>query len=591
MAIKHKGGSFLIETVPAAEVFTPEDLGPEQKAIGETVRDFVEREVKPYLPAMERHEFEHNVRLIRQAAELGLTAIEIPEEYGGLGLDKVTAAVVIENMGPSGSFSVSFGAHTGIGTLPIVFFGNRAQKEKYLPALASAEKIAAYALTEAGSGSDALGARTTARLSEDGKYWILNGTKQWITNAGFADVFVVYAKVDGDKFSAFIVEKDYPGVSTGNEEHKMGIRGSSTRTLILEDAKVPVENLLFEVGKGHVIAFNILNIGRFKLGAGCTGSAKYVLNIATKYAQEREQFGRPIAQFPLIQQKLAEMAARSYAAESVIYRTAGLMEEGLAEIDHTAEDAGQQSAKAIHEYAIEASINKVFGSEVLDFVVDEAVQIHGGYGYMDEYEVSTAYRDSRINRIFEGTNEINRMLIPGELLKKALKGQLPLMQVLAGLQDELLGLMPPLFEGAEPLEQEKWLVEAAKKITLMVSGLGVQKYQQKVQEEQEFLAGVADMIAETFAMESGLLRALKAIERDGVEAAAMKADLATFYVHDAFARLELTARNLLASISEGEELRTQLAIVRKLGRRDAVNRVALGRRIAQRVLEAGGYVV
>ncbi|MFO7171341.1 MAG: acyl-CoA dehydrogenase family protein [Bacillota bacterium] len=591
MAVRHKGGSFLIESVPAAEVFTPEDLTPEQRAIAETVRDFVAREVRPYLDAMERHEFEHNVRLLRQAAELGLTGIEIPAEFGGLGLDKVTAAVVMENMGPAASFSVTFGAHTGIGTLPIVFFGNRAQKEKYLPALAAGEKIAAYALTEAGSGSDALGARTTARLSEDGKYWILNGTKQWITNAGFADIFIVYAKVDGERFSAFIVERGFPGVSTGNEEHKVGIRGSSTRTLILEDARVPVENLLFEVGKGHVIAFNILNIGRFKLGAGCTGSAKYLLGIAARYAQERHQFGRPIAQFPLIQQKLAEMAARTYAAESVVYRTAGLLEEGLAEIDHTAEDAGQQSARAIHEYAVECSINKVLGSEVLDFVVDEAVQIHGGYGFMEEYEVARAWRDARINRIFEGTNEINRLLIPGELLKKALRGQLPLMQAVMGLQDELLGLMPPIFEGAEPLEQEKWLVEAAKKITLMVAGLGVQKYQQQVEREQEFLAGVADLIIETFAMESSLLRALKALDREGAEAAAAKVDLATFYLHDAFARVEQIARNLLASLSEGEELRTQLAILRKLGRRDPINRVALGRRIAQRVLAAGGYAV
>ncbi|BDG58945.1 acyl-CoA dehydrogenase family protein [Caldinitratiruptor microaerophilus] len=588
---RHKGGSFLIEAAAPEDVFTPEDLSAEQRAIGDTVREFVEREVWPALPAMERHEFEHNVRLLRRAAELGLTGIEIPEEFGGLGLDKVTAAVVTENMGPGASFAVTFGAHTGIGTLPIVFFGNRDQKARYLPALASAEKIAAYALTEPESGSDALSARTTARLSPDGQHYILNGTKQWISNGGFADVFVLYAKVDGEKFTAFIVERGFPGVSTGAEEHKMGLLGSSTVQVILQDAQVPVANVLHEVGKGHQVAFNILNIGRFKLAAGCVGSSKHVLGLAARYAQERHQFGRPIASFPLIQQKLADMAVRTYAAESMVYRTAGLLEEGLAEIDPGAEDAGRLSARAIHEYAVEASANKVFASEVLDFVVDEGVQIHGGYGYMREYEVERAFRDARINRIFEGTNEINRLLVPGELVRRALKGDLALLPAMEQLQRELVTLVPPVPAGAVPLEVESWLVEAARKLTLMVAGLGVQKYGTALEGEQELLAGVADMVIDLFAMESAILRARKAVLRSGPEDAQGHVDLATAATHDAFDRIESTARRLLAAIEEGDALRSQLAVVRKLARRDPVNRVALGRRIARRVLAAGGYTV
>jgi alkylation response protein AidB-like acyl-CoA dehydrogenase len=524
------------------------------------------------------------VRLLKQMGELGLTGIEIPEQFGGQGLDKVTATVVIEALGAAGAFSVTYGAHTGIGTLPIVFFGTREQKQRYLPKMATAEKIGAYCLTEASSGSDALGARATARLSEDGRHWILNGTKQWVSNGGFADVFVVYAKVDGEKFSAFIVDRDSPGLSTGREEHKMGIKGSSTRSVILEDCRVPVENLLFEVGKGHTIAFNILNIGRFMLGAGALGGAKQVMGIAARYAGERVQFGKPIAEFPLIQQKLAEMAVRIYAAESACYRTAALLDEGLAGIDHDADDAGQQSAKAIHEYVVECSIMKVLGSEVLDYVVDEAVQVHGGYGFMEEFEVSRAYRDSRINRIFEGTNEINRMLLTGDLLKKGLKGQLPLMQALGGLQDELLALTPPMFEGSAEPEQEEWLVEAARKMGLMVAGLGVQKYGLGVESEQEFLAGIADMLIDTYAMESAVLRARK-------HPSDMRRDLAVAYVHDASTRIVTTARTLLASLDEGDTLRTQLAILRKLTRRDPVDTIHLKRRIAARVLEAQGYMV
>jgi alkylation response protein AidB-like acyl-CoA dehydrogenase len=497
-------------------------------------------------------------------------------------LDKITNMVVLEALGPSGAFGVTYGAHTGIGSLPIVFFGNRAQKEHYLPALATAEKVAAYCLTEPNSGSDALGARSTARLSPDGKHWILNGSKQWITNAGFADLFIVYAKVDGDKFSAFIVERGAPGLSTGKEEHKMGIHGSSTRSVIMQDCTIPVENLLHEVGKGHHIAFNILNIGRFMLGAAVLGGAKQVAGMATQYAQERQQFGKAIAEFPLIQQKLADMAVRLYAAESTIYRTAALLDEGLSEIDATTESAGRQSTQVLQEYVVECSIAKVLGSEVLDFVVDEAVQIHGGYGFMEEYDVCRAYRDSRINRIFEGTNEINRMLITGDLLKKGLKGHLPLMAAISTLQDELLALTPPLFDGTTPLEQEHWLHEAARKIALMVAGLGVQKYQMVMEQEQELLAGIADMLIDIYAMQSVLLRTEK-------HTSDLRRDLASVVCHNAFGRVEATARMLLASLSEGDTLRAQLAILRKLARREPIDTIHLKRRIARAMLEAGGY--
>ena len=584
MLVRHRGGEWVLHSPRAEEVFTPEDLDDFQREVARTVGEFVRREVLPVLPAMEQHDFSHNVRLLRQLGELELAGPSVPEAYGGQGLDKITGMVVLEALGPSGAFSVTYGAHTGIGTLPIVFFGNQAQKEKYLPALATAEKIAAYCLTEPNSGSDALGARTTARLSPDGRSWILNGAKQWITNGGFADVFIVYAKVDGDKFSAFIVERDAPGLSTGKEEHKMGIHGSSTRSVIMQDCTIPVENLLHEVGKGHHIAFNILNIGRFMLGAGVLGGAKQVARIATKYAQERQQFGKAIAEFPLIQQKLAEMAVRLYAAESAAYRTAALLDEGLSEIDHGAESAGRQSTQVLQEYVVECSIVKVLGSEVLDFVTDEAVQIHGGYGFMEEYEVCRAYRDSRINRIFEGTNEINRMLITGDLLKKGLKGQLPLMAAIGGLQDELMAFTPRLFDGATPLEQERWLHESARKIALMVAGLGVQKYGMAMDQEQELLAGIADLLIDIYAMESALLRAEK-------HPSTMRRDLATAFCHDAFTRVEATARTLLASVSEGDTLRTQLAILRKLTRREPVDTIHLKRRIAQEVLQAGGYVV
>jgi alkylation response protein AidB-like acyl-CoA dehydrogenase len=584
-----KGGSFLIDQPAPTDVFTPEDLTEEHKMIAKTTEDFVKEKVWPVLEEIENHNFEHSVRLMKQAGELGLLGADVPEEYEGLGLDKISSTLITEKIALARSFGLTHGAHVGIGSLPIVFFGTEEQKKKYLPALASGEKIAAYALTEPGSGSDALGAKTTAKLSEDGKYYILNGEKQWITNSGFADVFVVYAKVDGEKFTAFIVERDFPGVSTGPEEKKMGIKGSSTRTLILEDAQVPVENLLGEVGKGHVIAFNILNIGRWKLAAGCLGSAKRAIEISVKYAKERKQFNTPIAQFPLIQEKLAQMAIKTFALESMVYRTAGYFEDSLNRVENA---EGAEVAKAIAEYALECSINKVFGSETLDFVVDEGVQIHGGYGFMQEYEIENMYRDSRINRIFEGTNEINRLLIPATLLRKTMKGELPLLQAAQSLQEELLTMMPSLpEEEPAPLEEEAKLIDMAKKIFLMTAGLAVEKYQQKLEKEQEILRDSADIAIEIYAMESAWLRAKKALDKDGLENAQAKVDMAQAYVYDAFGRIEKKARRILSAMEEGDVLRTQLSILKKLTRHEPINEVALNRRIAARVIEAEKYVV
>lgn len=584
-----KGGSFLIDQPAPTDVFTPEDLTEEHKMIGKTTEDFVKEQVWPVLEEIENHQFEHSVRLMKQAGELGLLGADVPEEYEGLGLDKISSTLITEKIALARSFGLTHGAHVGIGSLPIVFFGTEEQKRKYLPALASGEKIAAYALTEPGSGSDALGAKTTAILSDDGKYYILNGEKQWITNSGFADVFVVYAKVDGEKFTAFIVERDFPGVSTGPEEKKMGIKGSSTRTLILQDARVPVENLLGEVGKGHVIAFNILNIGRWKLAAGCLGSAKRAIEISVKYAKERKQFNTPIAQFPLIQEKLAQMATKTFALESMVYRTAGYFEDSLNRVGNA---EGAEVAKAIAEYALECSINKVFGSETLDFVVDEGVQIHGGYGFMQEYEIENMYRDSRINRIFEGTNEINRLLIPATLLRKTMKGELPLLQAAQSLQEELLTMMPSLpEEEPAPLEEEAKLIDMAKKIFLMTAGLAVEKYQQKLEKEQEILRDSADICIEIYAMESAWLRAKKALDREGADKAQAKVDMVQAYVYDAFGRIEKKARRILSAMEEGDVLRTQLSILRKLTRHEPINEVALYRRIAARVIEAEKYVV
>lgn len=588
---KIAGGSFVLDDIDSELVVTPEDFNEEQRMILQTTVDFLEGEVLPKDEEIEKLDYELTLDLLKKAGELGLLSADVPEEYDGLGLDKVSSTIISETLARAASFGLSVGAHVGIGTLPIVFFGTPEQKKKYLPQLATGEKIAAYCLTEPASGSDALGAKTTAKLSEDGQHYILNGSKIFITNAGFADIFIVYAKVDGKDFSAFIVEKEMPGFSLGPEEKKMGIKGSSTRPLYFEDCKVPVENLLGEVGRGHIIAFNILNIGRFKLGAGCLGGAKEAIEHSVKYANTRKQFGTEISSFPLIGKKLADMNIRTFVAESMVYRTSGLIDHILKDLDHSSPDAGKQSAKGIAEYALECSINKVFASEVLDFVADEAVQIHGGYGFTQEYKVERIYRDSRINRIFEGTNEINRMLIPGTLLKKAMKGELPLLQKVQSLQSEMMSMTPgsQSFEGT--LEQESHLLAQAKKLFLMVGGMAVQKLQANIEKEQEMLSNLADLMIEIYAMESVLLRTKKLIARQGEDKAKNAIQMTEVYLYEAFAKIEAIAKQCLVMVEEGDMLRTGLSMVKRLTRTSPINTISLKREIAQRVIQAEKYVV
>ncbi len=590
MGEKIVGGSFIIDDVDYNSVVTPDDFTQEQRMIAETTKDFIEGEILPQDDALESLNYDLTVKFLQKAGELGLLSADVPEQYQGLGLDKVSSTLISERFSKASSFALSVGAHVGIGTLPIVYFGTDEQKKKYLPHLASGQKIAAYCLTEPSSGSDALGAKTTATLSEDGTHYILNGTKQFITNAAFADIFIVYAKVNGTDFSTFIVEKTMEGVSIGPEEKKMGIKGCSTCPLILEDVKVPAENLLWEVGKGHLIAFNILNIGRFKLAAGCLGASKDTIELASAYANERVQFNQPISSFALIRNKLAEMNIRAYVLDSMVYRTAGLIDSSMNDIDFNSSDAGMASAKAIAEYALECSINKVFGSETLDFLADEGVQIHGGYGFIQEYQIERIYRDSRINRIFEGTNEINRLLIPGTLIKRAMKGELPLMQKAEALQEELLTFMPKrTFEGL--LEQEQYMIAMAKKIFLMIGGLAVQKYQQKLENEQEILSHLADIMIQVYATESAFLRTKKLIAKQGEEKAANAIAMTQVFVHESFETIESLAKDALAAMESGDMLKTQLSVLKKLARRTPVNTVVLKRQIAERVISAEKYVV
>lgn len=585
-----KGGGFLIEDVDINRVITPEDFTDEQKMIAQTTQDYVTNEVLPVIENLENHEFEHSVRLLKTAGDLGLLAADVPEEYEGLGLDKIASALIAEKMSPAGGFSITHGAHVGIGSLPIVLFGNHEQKTQYLPKLASGELIAAYALTEPGSGSDALGAKTTAKLNDAGTHYILNGEKQWITNSGFADVFVVYAKIDGEKFTAFIVERSYKGVSVGPEEKKMGIKSSSTRTLILEDAEVPVENLLGEVGRGHIIAFNILNIGRYKLGVGTVGASKRAFELAVAYTNQRQQFKTKLSDFNLTKEKIASMASLIYASESLNYRTVGYFEDRLSQLSDEEQKDGKSVAAAIAEYAIECSIAKVFGSETLDYVADEAVQLHGGYGFMAEYEVERIYRDSRINRIFEGTNEINRMIVPGTFMKKALKGELPLLQVAQELQNELLMLMPEEI-GSAALEQEKYLVKNAKKIAVLAAGAAAQAFGAKLDAEQELLVNIANIANQLYAMESVVIRTQKAIERDGEEKAAQKILYTQIFCQEAFAEIEKEAKETLIASVEGDDARMILSALRKLTRNNPYNLIPKRREAAAKLIEAEKYVV
>ncbi len=582
-----KGGAFLLGPVDEKTVFTPEEFDEIHLMIKNTVLDFVENEVIPKTEEIEEKEEGVTIGLLRKAGELGLLSSDIPEEFGGEEADKITTMLITECVSGGGSFATAFGAHTGIGTLPIVFFGTEEQKKKYLPGLATGELIAAYALTEPEAGSDAMNCKTVATLSEDGKYYILNGEKTFITNAAWADVIITYAKIDGEKFTAFIVDADTEGVTLGAEEKKMGIHGSSTRSVILENVKVPVENMLWKEGKGHQVAFNILNIGRFKLGAGCVGGCKRGIESAAEYALQRIQFKQPIANLNLTKYKIAQMAMLIYTTESLVYRLGGMIDKKLEEVIAEGGD-GSKIVEAIQEYAIECSISKVYCSEALDYVVDEAVQIYGGYGYCQEYPVERAYRDSRINRIFEGTNEVNRMLIPGTLMRKALKGEVPFMDAVFGLGEELKKLR----EAEEPAEspaREDFILNKMKKLFLMAAGNAAQKFSEALTNEQEILVRLADIAMEIFAVESALLRTKKIIASQGMEAARLPLIMTQVLVNDMVPKLETWAKEILAGTLEGDTLAKTLNGLSILTNIRPINTYALRREIADAVYEGKRY--
>jgi alkylation response protein AidB-like acyl-CoA dehydrogenase len=577
------GGSFVTGSAPEGSVFTPEQLSDEHRAIGEAVEAFVEREVGGRKEAVEGRDYATHRSLLERLGRDGFLGIDVPEEYGGAGLDRISSLVVNEAIATAGSFAVTYSAHTGIGTLPTVFFGTDEQKRRFLPGLADGTRVGAYALTEPAAGSDAMGIRTRATRLPDGS-WRLDGAKQFITNAAFADLFTVYAKIDGEAFSAFLVERETPGLSIGAEEEKMGLHGASTCPVTLDGVVVPAENLLGEPGKGHRVAFNVLNVGRFKLGAACLGGMRPALGIATRYSSDRTAFGRKLAEFRLIGAKLADIAARTYAVESSVYRIAGLLEASLA----AAEDATSPDAirAALEEYAVECSLAKVLASEELGHVVDELVQIHGGYGYIEEYPAAGYYRDARIHRIWEGTNEINRLLVPGTLLKRAMAGRLDLLGPARRAQDALLGGELPTFDG--PFAAEEAAVSAARTATLLVAGAAVQRHGTELEQEQEILAGIADLAIDLFAMESGVERARRSAA-EGVATASVHADLARLVVADRSLQVEARAKGLAASLAEGDEARTLVAGIRRLLRGDPVDRIAIGRRVAAAVIARGGY--
>jgi alkylation response protein AidB-like acyl-CoA dehydrogenase len=585
------GGSFLLDSRAPEDVFTPEDFSEQHQLIAQTAEDFAQNEILPNIEKMEQKDFSVSRALLKKAGELGLSSVEIPEAYGGLEMDKVTAAVIADHIAKYAGFATTWGGHTGIGTLPIVYFGTEEQKQKYLPRLAAGEIVGAYALSEATSGTDALNCRARATLSPDGQHYVLNGEKMWITNAGFADLFTVFAKVDGEKFTAFLVERSFPGFSIGAEEHKMGIRGSSTCPIILNDCQVPVGNVLGEIGRGHVIAFNILNVGRFKLGAMCVGGARNSLNHAIAYAKQRKAFDKVIADFGLVREKIANMAMYSYVGESLVYRTVGLMDAALSAVDTAAADAAKQTLRAIEEYAVECSIIKVWASEMLDYVVDETVQIYGGYGFVEEYSAERTYRDARINRIFEGTNEINRLIITGFLLKRAMSGQLPLMPAIKRLMDEVLS-GPSLSEEEDGLfAEERRLLASAKKLGLFAAGAATQKYMQAIQDQQEIMGAIADTAIEIYAMESALLRTLKIAASQGETATAGPLAMTRLYLSRGMEKVESSARKIIAAVAEGDMLRTQLAILRRLAKHDPLNTIALQQQIASTVIDCGKYVI
>ncbi len=601
------GGAFLITNPTPQDCFFPEDFTSEHRQIAQTTTDFATNEVLPNSDAIEAKDFTVTRRLIKEASDLGLTSADIPEEYGGLEMDKATSAIIAENISRQASFSVAFSAHTGIGTLPLVWYGTPAQKQKYLPSIASGELIGAYALSESTSGSDAVNARTRAVLSDDGSTYTLNGEKMWITNAGFADLFTIFAKclvpqgsgskdagrdskhAGQERLTAFLVEKGTPGFTVGKEEHKLGIRGSSTCPLILTDCKIPAANLLGEVGKGHHIAFNILNVGRYKLGNAAVGGARASLNNGIRYAKERKAFGKPISDFGLIQEKLADMATGIFTGEALTHRVVGLIDRALANVAKNDTAAIQ---KAIESYAVECSISKVWASEILDMVVDETLQIFAGYGYVEEYPAERAYRDARINRIFEGTNEINRLIITGWLMKSAMTGKLALMPAIKQLMDEVMS-GPSLKEELEgPLAEEQQLLAQAKKLTLFAAGAAAQRYMDRIADEQEVMAALADSITEVFAMESAILRAQKITEGKGSSSSKdIPVAMARIYAAHAFDIVERSSKKVIAAAAEGDNLRTQLAILRRLSKHDPVDTIALRRQVARHIVKAGKYTV
>jgi alkylation response protein AidB-like acyl-CoA dehydrogenase len=583
-----RGGSFLITPCTPDDVFTPADLADDQRLIGQTAEEFVTKEVMPVVPELEAHKDNLMAGILKKAGELGLLGGAIPEAYGGAGLDKVSATVLAEKVSGYGSFAVSHGGHAGIGTIPLVYFGTEEQKKKYLPKIATGELLSCYCLSEPQAGSDALAARTRAVLSPDGKNYILNGQKMWITNGGFADVFIVFAKIDGEKFSCFIVEKGYPGFTVGGEEKKMGIKGSSTVPIFFENCPVPKENLLHEAGRGHIVAFNTLNVGRFSLGAHCVGGAKKILEASSKYSKERTAFGKQLREFGLIRGKLAEIAIRIFAVESMIYRSAGMVDQAVAAQD-PGKDKSQQAMQVLEEYAIESSISKVYGSEMLDFCVDEAVQIFGGYGYHEDYPVARAYRDSRINRIFEGTNEINRMLIIQMLMRRAMSGTLPIIQAAMKLADEVLA-GPSMEEGPTgPFAEEERALAQAKKTFLLAAGTAVQKFREKLSDEQEIVASLSNVVMEIYGMESVLRRTQKAAAARGEAATSVMADAARAFIYGASDRVEKEARTALVATLEGDMLRTQLAVLKRFSKHEPVDIIALRRRVSDAVLAQDRY--
>ena len=587
-----KGGEFIIKPTDAQSVFTPADFTEEQNYMHQTCIDFVETEVTPLLERLDNHEEGLMRGLMEKAGQLGLFGVSVPEQFGGLDMDFPTALRVTEGVGGGHSFPVAFAAHTGIALLPILYFGNDEQKAKYLPGLTDGSLMGAYCLTEPGSGSDALGAKTKAILNAEGTHYVLNGQKMWITNAGFADVFIVFAQIDGDKFTGFIVDRDTPGLSLGNEEHKMGIKGSSTRQVFLSDAQVPKENVLGEIGKGHLIAFNVLNIGRIKLAAACLGAAKGAATQSVKYANERVQFKMPISKFGAIRYKLAQQAIRLYAVESAIYRAGSDIYRMEQQLMAEGKGANEALLGAAREFAVECAILKVEGSEVLDYVVDEGVQIYGGYGFSADYPMDRAYRDLRINRIFEGTNEINRLLAVDMILKKGLKGEIDLMGPAQAVQQELLSI-PSMSQDEESglFSKEMKTIANLKKAILMVAGSAVQKFTATLAKEQELLMNIADMSIKTYIAESTLLRVEKEASVKGEEALAVEADIARVYLADAVDTVEKAAKDAIGSMAEGDEQRLLLMGLKRFTKTELLNVKEARRRIAAKLITANEYAV